>query len=39
MSEVCTFPKSVHVNQYHRFRLGRWELVTEHCRAGWGTLI
>jgi len=38
-TKICTFPKSVHVNAYTRFRKGRLEYVSEHCRAGWGTLI
>jgi hypothetical protein len=31
--QQCAYPKSVHVRQYVRFRLGKWEDVCEHCRG------
>lgn len=34
----CTYPKSVHVRQYVRFRFGRLESVCEHCRSYPGQL-
>ncbi len=33
MTKSCTFPKSVHVREYTRFRKGRLEIVCEHCRS------
>jgi hypothetical protein len=29
----CVYPKPVHVRRYIRYRLGRFEWVTEHCRS------
>lgn len=34
----CMYPKAVHVRNYVRFRLGRWEDVCEHCRSYPGQL-
>ena len=31
--KTCQYPKSVHVNAYQRFRNGKLEHVSEHCRA------
>jgi hypothetical protein len=31
--KVCHYPKSVHVNSYTRFRQGKFERVSEHCRS------
>ena len=28
----CPIHRPVHVREYVRFRLGRWETVTSHCR-------
>nr|DAX13858.1 MAG TPA: hypothetical protein [Bacteriophage sp.] len=30
---VCIYPYLVHVNQYKRFRLGKWEHVCQHWRS------
>jgi hypothetical protein len=32
----CSWPKPVYVTAYIRFRLGRWESVTDHCRLARG---
>lgn len=31
--KVCHLPKAVHVNAYVRFRKGKLEHVSEHCRS------
>lgn len=33
MAMVCHFPKGVHVRKYFRFRKGKLEVVSEHCRS------
>lgn len=33
MAKICHFPKPVHVRAYVRFRRGRFETVSEHCRS------
>jgi len=30
---ACTYPRAVHVRPYVRFRFGKLENVTEHCRS------
>lgn len=35
---ACSYPKAVHVREYPRFRLGKWEHVCEHCRSYPGQL-
>lgn len=35
---LCIYPRAVHVCSYLRFRLGRIELVREHCRSYPGQL-
>lgn len=34
MAMTCNYPKGVHVRAYTRFRMGRLEIVGEHCRRG-----
>ena len=33
MRAVCSWPKAVSVIAYFRYRFGRWESVTTHCRS------
>ena len=35
---TCSYPKSVHVRSYARFRFDKWENVCEHCRGNPGQL-
>ena len=30
---LCMYPRAVHVRNYVRFRLNRWEHVCQHCRS------